>query len=184
MSKSNGKSSRRNPRTGDTPLPGLLSRQYRSLRAIAERILKEHRAMQKAAGPDRMSPTSLVAEATLRLLLQRTDINNDDHLNGLAALTMRRALIDGARRRRTREQAQDRLPEPTNQEPADAEAELRQVLEVLQRIQPRQAQALTLVGLRSLSPAEAARKLGVSEATLRRDLRAGRAWLTRRVRGD
>lgn len=139
--------------------------------------------MQRAAGPDRMSPTSLVAEATLRLLLQRTGVNNDDHLNGLAAITMRRALIDGARRRRTRERAQDGRPEPRSVEPADAEAELRQVLEVLHRIQPRQAEALTLVGLRSLSPAEAARKLGVSEATLRRDLRAGRAWLARRVRG-
>ena len=183
MSKSNGKSSRGSSRTGSTRLPGLLSRQYRSLRAIAERILKEHRAMQRAAGPDRMSPTSLVAEATLRLLLQRTGVNNDDHLNGLAAITMRRALIDGARRRRTRERAQDARPEPHGVEPADAEAELRQVLEVLQRIQPRQAEALTLVGLRSLLPAEAARKLGVSEATLRRDLRAGRAWLARRVRG-
>jgi RNA polymerase sigma factor (TIGR02999 family) len=181
MSKS--KRPRSSAKSDPVPLPGLLSRQYRSLRSIAERILVEHRAMQQAAGSDRMSPTSLVAEATLRLLLQRNRVNSDDHLHGLAAITMRRALVDGARRRRTREKAQDGRSDPVPEQPADAEAELRQILEVLRRVHPRQADALQLVGLRALSPAEAARKLGVSEATLRRDLRAARAWLARRVRG-
>jgi RNA polymerase sigma factor (TIGR02999 family) len=181
MSKS--KRPRSSPKSASAPLPSVLSRQYRSLRSIAQRILAEHRSMQQAAGSDRMSPTSLVAEATLRLLLQRNRVNGDDHLQGLAAITMRRALIDGARRRRTRQKAQDARPDPVTAEPADAEAELRQILEVLRQVHPRQADALQLIGLKALSPAEAARRLGVSEATLRRDLRAGRAWLARRVRG-
>lgn len=181
MSKS--KRSRPTPKPSTAPLPGLLSRQYRSLRTLAERILAEHRALQKAAGPDRVSPTSLVAEATLRLLLQRNRVQGDDHLHGLAAITMRRALVDGARRRRTRERAQDGRDDPRAAEPVDAQAELRQILEVLRQVHPRQAEAIQLVGLKALSPAEAALKLGVSEATLRRDLRAGRAWIARRVRG-
>ena len=165
-------------------MPLLLSRQYRSLRALAERILAQHRLMQKAAGPDRVSPTSLVAEATLRLLMQRQGVKNDDHLHGLAAITMRRALLDGARRRRSRELAADRVKTPADGDANHTERELRQILETLRRAHPRQAEAIQLVALRDMSPSDAARRLGISEATLRRDLRAARTWLARRVRGE
>ena len=53
---------------------GLLNSHYDTLRELARRILAQRRLMQKAAGPDRVSPSSLVAEATLRLLLQRERI--------------------------------------------------------------------------------------------------------------
>lgn len=166
-------------------LQGMMSAHYATLRGLARRVLAQHELMQRAAGPDRVSPSSLVAEATLRLLLQRTEIKNDEHLHGLAAESMKRALKDRARqrtaKRRTRAAAGERseaLP------PAEATSDLLQALEALHAVRPRQADAVRLVGVQGLTPAVAAKQLGISVPTLERDLRAARAWLGKRIRGD
>jgi len=166
-------------------LQGLMGAHYATLRGLARRILAQHERMQRAAGPDRVSPTSLVAEATLRLLLQRTDIKNDAHLHGLAAESMKRALKDRARRRTARSRTRTADAERGEAvEPAEAESDLLQALEALHAVRPRQADAVKLVGVQGLAPADAAKRLGVSVPTLERDLRAARAWLGRRVRGE
>lgn len=166
-------------------LQGLMGTHYATLRGLARRILAQHELMQRAAGPDRVSPTSLVAEATLRLLLQRTQIRNDEHLHGLAAESMKRALKDRARQRtaqrRTRTAAGERREAVP---PAEPTTDLLQALEALHAVRPRQADVVRLVGVKGLAPAEAAKQLGISVPTLERDLRAARAWLGKRVRGE
>jgi RNA polymerase sigma factor (TIGR02999 family) len=173
------------PPTSLRRLQGLMGAHYDMLRALAKRVIAQHALLQRAAGPDRVSPSSLVADATLRLLLQRTTIRNDEHLQGLAAESMKRALKDRARRRgakrRTRTGAAERKEAIPAAEPA---ADLLQALEVLRAVRPRQADVVRLVGVQGVSPADAARRLGISVPTLERDLRAARAWLSRRVRGD
>jgi RNA polymerase sigma factor (TIGR02999 family) len=139
--------------------------------------------MQRAAGPDRVSPTSLVAEATLRLLLQRKAIEDPEHLHGLAALSMQRSLNDRARRRGAKRRtvpadAAIARPSAAAEEPDDS---VRESLAALSRTRPRQAQVVTLVGLRGLTIAQAAKELGVSTPTAERDLRAARLWLAQRL---
>ena len=164
-------------------LQGLLETHYATLRQLASRILAQRRLMQRAAGPDRVSPTSLVAEATLRLLLQRKAIEDPEHLHGLAALSMQRSLNDRARRRGAKRRtvpadAAIARPSAAAEEPDDS---VRESLTALSRTRPRQAQVVTLVGLRGLTIAQAAKELGVSTPTAERDLRAARLWLAQRL---
>ena len=166
-------------------LQGMLESHYDTLRVLASRILAQRRLMQRAAGPDRVSPTSLVAEATLRLLLQRTEIRDSDHLHGLAALSMQRSLLDRARRRGAKRRTAGRgsAAAEKRQTPEQPDDSVRTALEALRRIQPRQAEVVTLVGLQGRSLKDTAAELGVSVPTVERDLRAARLWLSTRLEG-
>jgi RNA polymerase sigma factor (TIGR02999 family) len=161
----------------------MLSSHYDTLRELASRILAQRRLMQRAAGPDRLSPTSLVAEATLRLLLQRTEIRDSEHLEGLAALSMQRSLNDRARRRgaKRRTPSANRQPTGLSRTADRGDDSVNQALEALRRIQPRQAEVVKLVGLQGRNLKQAAAELGVSVPTIERDLRAARLWLARRL---
>lgn len=163
----------------------MLSSHYDTLRELASRILAQRRLMQRAAGPDRASPTSLVAEATLRLLLQRTEIRDAEHLHGLAALSMQRSLTDRARRRgaKRRTATEEAKPRRRRNDAALPDDSVRVALEALRSIQPRQADVVSLVGLQGRSLKETAAELGVSVPTVERDLRAARLWLSQRLEG-
>ena len=167
-------------------LQGMLETHYSMLRELAGRILAQRRQRQRTPGPDRISPTSLVAEATLRLLLQRTEIRNGKHLEGLAALSMQRSINDRARKRLAKRRT---LPTdaPTaggTVDAAEPDDSVRIALESLRRSNPRQAEVVTLVGLKGATVAQAAKALGISTPTAERDLRAARLWLSRRLRGE
>lgn len=160
----------------------MLARHYATLRTIAERTIAQHRLMQKSAGPDRISPTSLVAEAALRLLLQRTDLKNPEHLHGLATISMQRAIKDRARRRGTLKRVASGSARKVAAQ-SEAAPDVLHELEALRAAHPRQAEIVTLVGVKGLEVAEAAKELGISKPTAERDLRTAREWLARRLRG-
>jgi len=165
-------------------LQGMLETHYVTLRQLASRILAQRRLMQRAAGPDRVSPTSLVAEATLRLLLQKKAIKDPDHLHGLAALSMQRSLNDRARRRGAkRRTAPPKAETPSTRTAEEPDDSVRVSLEALRKSKPRQAQVVTLVGLKGLTVAQAAKEMGISAPTAERDLRAARLWLAQRLKG-
>jgi RNA polymerase sigma factor (TIGR02999 family) len=162
----------------------MLQQHYRSLRELAERILAQHRLMERASGPDRITPSSLVAEATLRMLLQRKPVQNTDHLHGIAAISMRRAILDRARKRMSSERARGMVrPNTPKDVAADPQDELRTTLEALRQAHPRQAEAIMLVGLQDMTVEDVATRLGVSTATVQRDLRVARAWIAQRMPG-
>ena len=71
----------------------LVEQHYASLRRIAAR------AIRNRTHPERMSPTSLVAETVLRLMQQREKPKSEDHLRGLATVFMTRVLADASRTR-------------------------------------------------------------------------------------
>lgn len=166
------------------PMVGMLGSHYKTLRTLAARVLAQHQLMQRAAGPDRVSPFSLVAEATLRLLLQRNQLKNSEQLQGLAVLSMKRALIDRARARGAKFRTRPADTKATAAQSTDPQNDLVQVLEALRVVQPRQADVIALVAIQGLSVAEAATRLGVSKPTVERDLRAARVWLRKRVKGS
>ena len=71
-------------------LGSLLEEHYAALRRLAAR------ALRNAAYPERMSPTSLVAESMLRLMQQRVQPVSESHLRGLTAIFVARVLTDPA----------------------------------------------------------------------------------------
>lgn len=163
-----------NPRTEGAAWEAL----YGELRRLAERRLRAESL------PDLLQPTALVHEVWLRLCGAERHVVDRSHFLRLAARAMRQVLIDQARALRgpmrdpgaLRVTLDSRLPEA-----ADGRAiELLDIDAALQRLaaeDARCAQVLELHYFGGFGYAEMAEVLDVSEATVKRDLRAGRAWL-------
>ncbi len=131
-----------------------------------------------------MSPTSLVAESTLHLLAQRVQIQGNDHLHGLANISMQRVLSDRARKSR----ALKRSGNPRDLLKAEEvkskvqELGIMNAIEALRALRPRQAEVITAVCLKEMTIVEASKKLKMTVPTLNRELRAAREWLSKRLK--
>lgn len=170
---------------GHAPAIGsLLTKQYQALREMAGRILRSEQLVNSSKLNREMSPTSLVAESTLHLLAQRVQIQGDDHLQGLANVSMQRVLSDRARKGR----ALKRSGNPRDLLKAEEvksevqELAILNAIEALRAVRPRQAEVITAVCLKELTIEEAAKKLKMTVPTLNRDLRAAREWLSKRLK--
>lgn len=155
------------------------------LRRIAEREMRG-----ESAGHT-LQPTALVNEAYLRLVRQdRVQWQNRAQFYGVAAVAMERVLVDHARRKRaakggggvvhvTLTGAEELASGP----PSDGldVITLHDALERLAALDPRQADAVRLRYFADLTIPETAAALGVSPATVKRDLDMGTAWLRREL---
>jgi RNA polymerase sigma factor (TIGR02999 family) len=144
--------------------------------------------MRKEAPGHTLQSTALIHEAYLRLADASVSWSDRTHFLAVAARTMRRVLTDHARarRREKRSGALDRitlsgLPQPdSGEDPIDLLA-LDAALEELADVDPRKASAVELHYYGGLTHDEVAEALGVSPATVDRDLRMARAWLRDRL---
>ena len=132
-----------------------------------------------------LQPTVLVHEAYLRLLDADIDWQNRTHFLSVAARVMRRILIERARhknaRKRGGEDLRVTLSDPIaapQSDPIDMLA-LDQAIEQLARVDARQAEVVELCYFGGMTHSEIGDVLGVSDATVDRDLRHARAWLRR-----
>jgi RNA polymerase sigma factor (TIGR02999 family) len=128
----------------------------------------------------------LVNETFLRLLGQsRVSWKSRAHFFAVAALMMRRVLVDHARRRQCAGRTRH-LPLDAAAEVAGAEAsEVPALDEALRRLGARYPQARKIVELRffgGLNESEIAEALGISVPTVKRRWRFARAWLQRCMR--
>jgi RNA polymerase sigma factor (TIGR02999 family) len=173
-------------RDGDqAALDELVPVVYGELRVLAARYLRSER------GGHTLQPTSLVNEAFVRLLgPARVRPQDRTHFFALAARTMRRVLVDHARRRQAekRPAPEDRLTLVTAVAGSTAAPEidllaLHEALERLAAIHPRQARLVELRYFGGLSNREAAEALEVSLATVERDWQVARLWLADRLGG-
>jgi RNA polymerase sigma factor (TIGR02999 family) len=160
----------------------LLPVVYAELRRVAARQLRRERPNHT------LQPTALVHEAYLRLVDQRQlDWQGRAHFFGVAAQVMRRVLVDHARRRAAdkRGQGVPRVPIDEAYEVAtSSELPILALDHALDRLQQLDANLARLVELRAfggLTIEEAAHVLSVSPATVKRDWRTARAWLTREL---
>jgi RNA polymerase sigma factor (TIGR02999 family) len=161
----------------------LLALVYGDLKQRARRYLRRERTGHT------LQPTALVHEAYLRLIEQAgVDWQNRAQFLGLAAVMMRRVLVDHARSHAAEKRGgtwtrvaldEDIMAGPgANVEIVDLEAALSE----LAAQDARQARLVELRVFGGLSFDDAGEVLGVSAATAHRDWTLARAWLFRRLR--
>jgi RNA polymerase sigma-70 factor, ECF subfamily len=153
---------------------------YRELRQLAASYLR------REPSGHTLQPTALVHEAYLRLVDQKhPHWQNRSHFYGVAARLMRQVLVDHARRKHAGKRAGLKVPlEQAVSFEQDRFGDLVALdtgLNVLEKIDPRKCRAVELRYFGGLSMEEIAQSLGVSEVTVRRDLRMAEAWLYREM---
>jgi RNA polymerase sigma factor (TIGR02999 family) len=160
----------------------LLDLIYDQLHQIASRLMGKERAGHT------LQPTALVNEAYLRLVDQtRATYNSRVHFLSLAARTMRRILVDHARRTRASKRGGEwrRIPldedVPLEEESALDVLSLDRVLDRFAAEDPRAAQVVELRVFGGLKIGEIATALGVSKRTVDQDWAMGSMWLSREL---
>jgi RNA polymerase sigma factor (TIGR02999 family) len=165
-----------------TALEQLLPLVYSELRRIAARQLRGERANHT------LQPTALVHEVYLRLVDQRqVDWQDRAHFLGVAAQTMRRILVDHARRHGARKRG-DGVQCVCIDDAKDLAAAqelpllaLDHALGRLAAVDPELARIVELRAFGGLTIDEAAHVLKVSPSTAKRDWRTAKAWLNREL---
>src|SRR5262249_25608356 len=155
---------------------------YNELRRMARGYLQRERPGQT------LQATSLVHEAYMRLANgQEGPWQNRAHFFAIAANTMRRILVDHARRRLasqrgggSRKVELDDSLLISNERLEDVIA-VDEALQRLAKIDPRLSQLVELRYFTGLSVEDAAEAMGVSTTTLKRDWRSAKAWLTQEL---
>jgi len=150
------------------------------LRLARARLSRENRECT-------LQPTALVHESYLRLAdEQELQWQNRAHFYAIAANTIRRVLIDYARKRKAEKRgggmritlqtgmgfAQERTP--------DCLA-LDEALKKLAEVDERKSRAIELKYFGGMTTEEIGSVLGISVATVGRELRLGQAWLRRQL---
>lgn len=168
-----------------TVVDALLPQVYDALHDLAHRKLRGERAGHT------LNTTALVHEAYEKLVQQdRMTWQNRAHFMGVAALSMRRILINYAHKRNAQKRGGGE-PVATFEDgmaPRDVQAEelidLDNALDRLEQLNERQSKVVTHRFFGGLTQKEIAEVLGVSEPTVRRDWRLARAWLSRELQSS
>jgi RNA polymerase sigma factor (TIGR02999 family) len=159
---------------------------YDELRRIAHRFVRRERN-----GGHTFETTALVNEAYLRLVGgQKIDWQSRAHFFAVTAQVMRHILIDHARRRgfakrggEAQRVSLDETSAMTEVRAAELVA-LDDALDELAKIDPRKSRVVELRYFGGLSLEETADVLEISMMTVRRDWRAAKAWLYRRMKDE
>lgn len=156
---------------------------YERLREIA------HHRLRAAPGERSLNTTGLVHEAYLRLVdSSGAAVANRNHFLAIASRVMRNVLVDHARSRMAVKRAGNDGAVEFNDAiwidrvDVDAVSDLDAALQKLEQIDARQARIIEQRYFGGLSLEETADALGVSLATVKRELRTARAWLARELR--
>lgn len=157
----------------------LFSELYEPLRRRAHARLAGERSDHT------LNTTALVHEAYLRLVdSEGADWIDRAHFLAVASRVMRHVLVDHARRRNAAKRGggQVRVERdvdtlPMSEEYAEAIEELDEALTRLAALSPRQSRLLEHRYFGGLKLRECAEALGVSRATVSRELKLARAWL-------
>ena len=167
-----------NRRAGDALLPLV----YEELRDLAQGYLRREKPGHT------LQATALVHEAYLRLVDQtRVDWQGRTHFKAVAALAMRRLLVDHARSRNRKKRGRDwrrvtlhdaLLLSDTKTPPP---AVLHEALEKMRCLDERQYRVVELRVFGGLSNNEIAGFLEVSVRTVERDWKMGQTWLRREL---
>lgn len=155
----------------------LLPLVYEELRRLARSYLGNERSGHT------LQATALVHEAYVRLIGSDQVWTGRAHFMAVAAVAMRRVLVDHARRRK----ADKRGGDAARLELTDADAaeyrrdikvlELDDLLEKLARLDPRRARVVELKFFAGMTNEQIAEVMGIARSTAAEDWAVARAWL-------
>lgn len=161
----------------------LIAEVYPALRQIARAQMRGERSGHT------LNATALVHEAYLRLIrYQDVEWKGRAHFFGAAARTMRRILVDHARRKGADKRSGQRVG-LTQADGAVSEVSYDRLLEIddaLQRLageRPRWVRVVECRYFAGMTIEETAEALGISHATVSNDWQMARAWLRREIGG-
>ncbi len=160
----------------------LMPHVYEEMRALARRQLRGERAGHT------LNTTALVHEAYLKLVRQE-DVTwqNRAHFFGIAALAMRRILINYANKRLADKRGGGEAVATFDEgfmggaTRAEELVALDEALTRLEILSARQSKVVTMRFFGGMTQEEIAEVLEVSVPTVRRDWRIARAWLSREL---
>jgi len=158
-------------------LDDLMPLVYDQLRVLAGYHLK-----QEAPGHS-LRATELVHEAYMKLLASNAAIGDQAHFYALASRIIRHLLLNHGKAKRTQKRGGRALRLPLKDEvvgakPAEVEfLEIDQALDRLAALDPRKAQLVELTFFAGMEQEQAAKAVGISPATVRRELRLAKAFL-------
>lgn len=153
---------------------------YDELRALAAKRLRREPGHT-------LQPTALVHEAYAKLVGADAKFTDRAHFFALAARAMRSVLIDHARARNSAKRGGGRAPVTltegsASQDPAPLDVlALDEALSRLAEVDARRAKVVELHFFGGLTYEETSVALGISEATVDRDLRMAKAWLAEQL---
>ena len=164
----------------------LLPLVYEELRKLAADKMAREAAYQT------LQPTALVHEAWLRLVGRDQDpsFQNRGHFFAAAAEAMRRILVENARRKHRLRHGggQERVPIDEVQVAAETDDDrllaVNDVLDILAREDPLEAEVVKLRFFVGLNHKETAQALTLSEKTVQRYWAHAKAWLYQHIRGN
>ena len=165
----------------ETAVDELTAALYPELRRLARRAMRGER------GNHTLQTTSLIHEAYLRLTDSPLQVLSRAHFLALSARTMRRILIDHARGHDRLKRGGALVQVSLSEELAVMDVPSLDLLTVdlllgqLQKMDPRRAALLEMQLFGGLTYPEMAQAVGISEATVHRELRLARAWLQREL---
>ena len=157
-------------------LDQLMPLVYDQLRKLASRCLASERPGHT------LRATALVNEAYLRLVDSGLDFNNRVHFFAIAARLLRQILVDHARTQNRQKRGGGALNLTLDEAILVAPGqsglvELDDALQRLAAIDRRKSEVVELLYFGGLTYDETAAALGISPATVHRELRMAKAWL-------
>jgi len=162
---------------------------YDELHAMAQRRMR--RKFGRSLAGLTMQPTDAVQETFMRLMQQRCRYDNRGHFMAIASMCMLRVLNSYYRSRTAEKRGAgvtpvplDDVPHPAAEEeapPDDSGAALLAGLEKLERLDPRKTLIFVLREMYDFTIDEVADALSLGHATVERDVKFTRAWLTKEV---
>lgn len=134
-----------------------------------------------------LQPTALINEAFVRLVNVEVTWQDRTHFFALSSRMMRRLLIDHAKARSSRKRGGDQLRvtfDESNMTDDQNDIDLFDLMRALEKLQaadPRKAEIVDMHYFGGLTVSEIHEVTGVSTATIGRDLRFARAWLSEAI---
>lgn len=156
---------------------------YDELRRLARGYMRTER------GSHTLQATAVVHEAFLRLIQANVPLQDRSHFFALASRLMRHVLVDHAKSRSRAKRNvdnRDRVGEEATPVSTRFDVDLLALDDALERLlqlEPRLAQVIELHYFGGLTYDEIAAAMGVSSATVHRDIRLARAWLVNEIGG-
>lgn len=161
----------------------LMPMVYQELRKLASGYLRSER-------PDHtLQPTALIHEAYLRMIgHDMPEWQSRAHFFGVAARLMRQILVEHARTRQAVKRGGDQqkislddAPQVFAQGDAAELLALDHALTKLSSLDERRARILEMRAFAGMSVEETAEALGVSDRTVKREMRLAQAWIRREL---